>query len=197
MIEIAETALAPVVAAEKGGFKRYIRREPLGVVLTIAPWNYPDLLAVNSIGPALMAGNAVVLKHAAQTLLVGERFQAACDKAGLPQGLFTNLCMSHGQVGKVIGARLADQVNFTGSVEAGKAIERAAAGQFIGVGLELGGKEPAYVRADADLAYAVENTVDGAFFNSGQSCCGLERRSEARRVGKECVSTCRSRWGPT
>ena len=175
MIDLAETALAPVVPAEKSGFKRYIRRDPLGVVLTIAPWNYPYLTAVNSIVPALMAGNAVVLKHAAQTLLVGERFQAACDKAGLPEGLFTNLCMSHGQVSKVIGARLADQVNFTGSVEAGKVIEQAAAGQFIGVGLELGGKDPAYVRADADLNYAVENTVDGAFFNSGQSCCGIER----------------------
>jgi acyl-CoA reductase-like NAD-dependent aldehyde dehydrogenase len=175
MIDLAETALAPVVPAEKSGFRRYIRRDPLGVVLTIAPWNYPYLTAVNSIVPALMAGNAVVLKHAAQTLLVGERFQAACDKAGLPEGLFTNLCMSHGQVSKVIGARLADQVNFTGSVEAGKVIEQAAAGQFIGVGLELGGKDPAYVRADADLNYAVENTVDGAFFNSGQSCCGIER----------------------
>ena len=175
MIDLAETALAPVVPAEKQGFKRYIRRDPLGVVLTIAPWNYPYLTAVNSIVPALMAGNAVVLKHAAQTLLVGERFQAACDKAGLPEGLFTNLCLSHSQVGKAIAARLADQVNFTGSVEAGKVIEQAAAGQFIGVGLELGGKDPAYVRADADLDYAVENTVDGAFFNSGQSCCGIER----------------------
>ncbi|WP_340116300.1 aldehyde dehydrogenase family protein [Pelagibius sp. 7325] len=175
MIALAETALAPVVPAAKDGFKRYIRRDPLGVVLTIAPWNYPYLTAVNSIVPALMAGNAVVLKHAAQTLLVGERFQQACDKAGLPKGLFTNLCMSHGQVGKVISSRLADQVNFTGSVEAGKVIEQAAAGQFIGVGLELGGKDPAYVRADANLDYAVENTVDGAFFNSGQSCCGIER----------------------
>ncbi|HMA16391.1 MAG TPA: aldehyde dehydrogenase family protein, partial [Kiloniellaceae bacterium] len=175
MIDLAETALAPAVPAAKDGFKRYIRRDPLGVVLTIAPWNYPYLTAVNSIVPALMAGNAVVLKHAAQTLLVGERFQAACDKAGLPEGLFTNLCMSHEQVGKVIAARKADQVNFTGSVEAGKVIERAAAGQFIGVGLELGGKDPAYVRADANLDYAVENTVDGAFFNSGQSCCGIER----------------------
>jgi acyl-CoA reductase-like NAD-dependent aldehyde dehydrogenase len=175
MIELAGTALAPVVPAEKSGFKRYIRREPLGVVLTIAPWNFPYLTAVNSIVPALMAGNAVVLKHAAQTLLVGERFQAACDKAGLPEGLFTNLCMSHAQVSKAIGARWADQVNFTGSVEAGRTIERAAAGQFIGVGLELGGKDPAYVRADADLDFAAENTVDGAFFNSGQSCCGIER----------------------
>ncbi len=175
MIGIAESALAPVVPAEKDGFKRYIRRDPLGVVLTIAPWNYPYLTAVNSIVPALMAGNAVVLKHAAQTLLVGERFQQAADKAGLPEGLLTNLCLSHAQVGKIIAARLADQVNFTGSVEAGKVIEQAAAGQFIGVGLELGGKDPAYVRADADLDFAVENTVDGAFFNSGQSCCGIER----------------------
>jgi acyl-CoA reductase-like NAD-dependent aldehyde dehydrogenase len=175
MIDLAETALAPIVPPEKSGFKRYIRREPLGVVLTIAPWNYPYLTAVNSIVPALMAGNAVVLKHAAQTLLAGERFQQACDRAGLPEGLFTNLCLSHGQVARIIGARLADQVNFTGSVAAGKAIEQAAAGQFIGVGLELGGKDPAYVRADADLDFAVENTVDGAFFNSGQSCCGIER----------------------
>ncbi len=175
MIAIAEQALAPVVPAAKDGFKRYIRREPLGVVLTVAPWNFPYLTAVNSIVPALMAGNAVVLKHAAQTLLAGERFQQAADKAGLPEGLFTNLCLSHGQVGKIIGARLADQVNFTGSVEAGKVIEQAAAGQFIGVGLELGGKDPAYVRADADLDFAAENIMDGAFFNSGQSCCGIER----------------------
>ena len=175
MIALAETALAPVVPAQKAGFTRYIRRDPLGVVLTIAPWNYPYLTAVNSIVPALMAGNAVVLKHAAQTLLVGERFQAACDAAGLPEGLFTNLCLSHAQVSKAIAARLADQVNFTGSVAAGKVIEQAAAGQFIGVGLELGGKDPAYVRADADLDFAVENTVDAAFFNAGQSCCGIER----------------------
>ena len=175
MIALADRALAPVVPDAKEGFTRYIRRDPLGVVLTIAPWNYPYLTAVNSIVPALMAGNAVVLKHAAQTLLAGERFEAACDNAGLPQGLFTNICLSHGQVAKIIGARLADQVNFTGSVAAGKTIEQAAAGQFIGLGLELGGKDPAYVRADADLDFAVENTVDGAFFNSGQSCCGIER----------------------
>jgi len=175
MIELAESALAPVVPAEKSGFKRYIRREPLGIVLTIAPWNFPYLTAVNSIVPALMAGNAVVLKHAAQTLLAGERFQQACDKAGLPEGLFTNLCLSHDQVGRIIAARWANQVNFTGSVAAGKTIEQAAAGRFIGVGLELGGKDPAYVRADADLDFAAENIMDGAFFNSGQSCCGIER----------------------
>ena len=175
MISIADKALAPVVPAVKPGFERYVAREPLGVVFTIAPWNYPYLTAVNSIVPALMAGNAVLLKHAAQTLLVGERFQKAADMAGFPAGLLRNLALSHDQTTKIIADRHVDMVCFTGSVEAGKVIERAAAGNFIGVGLELGGKDPAYVRADANLAHAVETLVDGAFFNSGQSCCGIER----------------------
>ncbi len=175
MIAIAPEALAPVVPAEKPGFERFIAREPLGLVFTIAPWNYPYLTAVNSIIPALMAGNAVLLKHAAQTLLVGERFQTAADKAGFPKGLLRNLALSHEQTVQIIAARHVDMVCFTGSVEAGRVIERAAAGNFIGVGLELGGKDPAYVRADANLDHAVETLVDGAFFNSGQSCCGIER----------------------
>ena len=175
MISIADKALAPVIPAAKPGFERYVAREPLGVVFTIAPWNYPYLTAVNSIVPALMAGNAVLLKHAAQTLLVGERFQKAADMAGFPAGLLRNLALSHDQTTKIIADRHVDMVCFTGSVEAGKVIELAAAGNFIGVGLELGGKDPAYVRADANLAHAVETLVDGAFFNSGQSCCGIER----------------------
>lgn len=173
MIEIAEAALAPLDPGPRQGFKRWIAREPLGLVLTIAPWNYPYLTAVNSVIPALMAGNAVLLKHSAQTLLVGERFQRAFD--GLPKGLFQNLVLTHEQTAALIASRAVDQVNFTGSVAGGRAIETAAAGRFLGVGLELGGKDPAYVRADADLAYAIETIVDGAFFNSGQSCCGIER----------------------
>jgi len=175
MIAIAESALANVVPEPKQGFRRYIAREPVGVVLTVAPWNYPYLTAVNSVVPALMAGNAVLLKHAAQTLLVGDRFQAAMDKAELPKGLFRTLTLSHDDTTRLIGSGAADQVCFTGSVAAGKAIERAAAGTFAGVGLELGGKDPAYVRSDADLKHAVENIVDGAYFNSGQCCCGIER----------------------
>jgi acyl-CoA reductase-like NAD-dependent aldehyde dehydrogenase len=175
MIAIADRALANIVPEEIAGFERYISREPLGVVLTVAPWNYPYLTAVNSVVPALMAGNAVILKHAAQTWLVGERFQKAADMAGFPSGLFCNLALSHDQTSRLIGSRTVDMVCFTGSVEAGKVIEDAAAGGFIHVGLELGGKDPAYVRADANLAFAVENLVDGAFFNSGQSCCGIER----------------------
>jgi acyl-CoA reductase-like NAD-dependent aldehyde dehydrogenase len=175
MIAIAERALAPVIPDPRPGFARYVKREPLGIVLTVAPWNYPYLTAVNSIVPALMAGNAVILKHAAQTLLVGDRFQRAMDVAGVPAGLFRTLTLSHDDTLKLIGSGGIDQVCFTGSVAAGRAIERAAAGTFAGVGLELGGKDPAYVRADADLAHAVENLVDGSFFNSGQCCCGIER----------------------
>jgi acyl-CoA reductase-like NAD-dependent aldehyde dehydrogenase len=175
MIVLAESALGNIQPEAKAGFKRYIAREPVGIVLTVAPWNYPYLTAVNSVVPALMAGNAVLLKHAAQTLLVGDRFQQAMDKAGLPKGLFRTLTLSHDDTTKLIGSGAVDQICFTGSVAAGKQIEQAAAGTFAGVGLELGGKDPAYVRHDADLDHAIENLVDGAFFNSGQSCCGIER----------------------
>jgi acyl-CoA reductase-like NAD-dependent aldehyde dehydrogenase len=182
MIDIAEEALAPIDPGPKEKFKRWIAREPLGVVMVVAPWNYPYLTAVNSIVPALMAGNAVILKHAAQTLLVGERFQRAFDMAGLPEGLFQNLVLTHAQTAAILASRAVDQVNFTGSVEGGRAIESAACGGFLGVGLELGGKDPGYVRADADLPHAIETLVDGAFFNSGQSCCGIERIYVDRRV---------------
>ncbi len=185
MIDIAGAALAPIVPEPKTGFTRTITREPLGIVFTIAPWNYPYLTAVNSIIPALMAGNAVVLKHAAQTLLVAERFQTAFDKAGLPQGCFQHVVLSHAQTSRIIASRLVDMVCFTGSVAAGKAMEQAAAGTFIALGLELGGKDPAYVRPDCNMAHAVENLVDGAFFNSGQSCCGIERIYVHRQVWDE------------
>ena len=175
MASIAAHALAPIVPEAREGFRRLIKREPAGLVLVIAPWNYPYLTAINSIVPALIAGNAVLLKHAAQTILVGDRFQQAFDRAGLPKGLFTHLVLSHEDTARMISAGALDHVNFTGSVAGGKAIEQAAAGTFTSLGLELGGKDPAYVRADADFDHAVENLVDGAFYNSGQCCCGIER----------------------
>ena len=156
-------------------------------MLVIAPWNYPYLTAVNSIIPALMAGNSVILKHATQTLLVGERFAEAFRLANLPQGLFQNLVLDHGQTAAIIGSGRVQQVNFTGSVAGGRAMEAAASGHFLGLGLELGGKDPAYVRSDADLAHSVENLVDGSFFNSGQSCCGIERIYVHRSVYPEFV----------
>ena len=175
MITIAEASLAPSERPAKDGFKRWIAHEPLGTVMVIAPWNYPFLTAVNSIVPGLMAGNAVILKHASQTLLVGERFAEAFRAAGLPDGLFQNLVLNHADTESLIASGQIDHINFTGSVEGGRRIERAAAGTFATLGLELGGKDPAYVRADAKLDHAVENLVDGSFFNSGQSCCGVER----------------------
>ncbi len=175
MVDLAESSLANVLVEEKEGFNRYIKREPLGVVFVVPAWNYPYLIAVNSIVPALLAGNAVLLRHSAQTPLVAERFAEAFQKAGLPEGLFQYLHLSHEDTAKVIKDPQIDFVAFTGSVKGGYEIQKVAAQRFIGVGLELGGKDPAYVRADVDLNIAVENLVDGAFFNSGQSCCGIER----------------------
>ena len=176
MVEIAEQALKPMMASNpKDGFRRYVKKDPLGVVMVVAPWNYPYLTAVNTIVPALIAGSTVILKHAAQTLLVGERFAKAFEKAGLPKGVFQNVVLNHAQTEKLLGSGKVDHVNFTGSVAGGRAIEKAAAGTFMTMGLELGGKDPAYVLADAKLDHAIPNLVEGAFFNSGQCCCGIER----------------------
>lgn len=175
MIDIAEEALKPYVPAQKDGFRRYVKHVPLGVVMVIAPWNYPYLTAVNTIIPALMAGNTVLLKHATQTLLTGERFAQAFEKAGIPKGVFQNIVLDHASTEKLLASGSIDHVNFTGSVGGGRAIEKAAAGTFMSLGLELGGKDPAYVLPDVNLDHAVANLVDGAFFNSGQCCCGIER----------------------
>ncbi len=175
MIGIAEQALTDDVPVLKNGFKRFIRREPLGIVLTVAPWNYPLLTTVNSVLPALMAGNSVLLKPSAQTPLCGEHFVSAFRAAGLPEGVLQCLYLDHNSTAQMISDAAVDFTCFTGSVAAGQKIEQAAAGTFRGLGLELGGKDPAYVCADAKLDYSVTELVDGAFFNSGQSCCGIER----------------------
>jgi acyl-CoA reductase-like NAD-dependent aldehyde dehydrogenase len=175
MIALAPQALADIDAGPKQGFRRFIRREPVGVVLVVAPWNYPYLTAVNSVVPALMAGNSILLKHAQQTPLCAERLVEAGKAAGLPHGLLQAIHTSHEMTARLIRHDGIAHVAFTGSVAGGQAMEEAASGRFIGLGLELGGKDPAYVRADANLDHAVENLVDGAFFNSGQSCCGIER----------------------
>jgi acyl-CoA reductase-like NAD-dependent aldehyde dehydrogenase len=175
MIAIGPQALADIAVEPKAGFTRFIRRDPLGVVFVLAPWNYPYLTAVNSVVPALMAGNAVLLKHSHQTPLCAERFAEAFEAAGLPEGLFRHLHLSHAATARLIASAGVDFVAFTGSVPGGHAVQEAAAQRFIGTGLELGGKDPAYVRPDVKLEHAIENVIDGAFFNSGQSCCAIER----------------------
>jgi acyl-CoA reductase-like NAD-dependent aldehyde dehydrogenase len=175
MASIAAASLSDIDAGPKPGFRRFIRREPLGVVLVLAPWNYPYLTSVNAVVPALLAGNAVILKHSNQTPLCAEQYAACFKDAGLPKDVFQFLHCTHDQSAQMIGSPMIDFVCFTGSVEGGHAVQKAASARFIGAGLELGGKDPAYVRADADVQHAIENLVDGAFFNSGQSCCGIER----------------------
>lgn len=175
MIRIAEETLADISLETLPGFTRFIRREPLGVVFAIVPWNYPYLTAVNSVIPAIMAGNVVILKHSPQTPLCAERIAQAFDAAGLPPGVFQYLHMSVKETQRLLQSPDVDFVAFTGSVATGRAVQQAVQDRFIGVGLELGGKDAAYVRPDADLAHAAENIVDGAFFNSGQSCCAIER----------------------
>jgi acyl-CoA reductase-like NAD-dependent aldehyde dehydrogenase len=175
MAEIAASTLADIEVERSQNFHRFIRREPLGVVLVLAPWNYPWLTSVNAVIPALLAGNAVILKMAQQTPLVAERYAEAFAAAGLPNGVFQYLHVDHDQVARVIADERIAFVAFTGSVAGGHAVQSAAADRFIGIGLELGGKDAAYVRADAAFEHAVENIVDGAFFNAGQSCCSVQR----------------------
>jgi len=182
MVDLAPQALADIELGARDGFTRYIRREPLGVVFVVAPWNYPWLTAVNALVPALVAGNTVVLKHSEQTPLVAERIGRAAREAGLPEGVLQVLYLDHGGVADVIGDPRIAFVAFTGSVEGGHAIQQAASKRFIGAALELGGKDPAYVCSDADVARTAANLVEGSFYNAGQSCCGVERIYVHRNV---------------
>lgn len=175
MISIAEETLADIVPAPKEGFQRFIRREPVGTVLVLAPWNYPWLTAVNAVVPALMAGNCVILKHSDQTPLVAERFTEAARAAGIPDGVFQHIHLTHDDVAQIVRDERIGVVVFTGSVAGGHAVTQAASARFVRLATELGGKDPAYIMPDADLNFAIENVMDGALFNSGQSCCAVER----------------------
>ena len=174
MLSIAEKKLTDIDVTKDSNFKSFIKRRALGIVFVIAPWNYPYLVAVNSIIPAMAAGNSVILKHSAQTPLCAEQlFQSA--KKTLPKDVFNYLHLNHEDGLKVVSDKRINFVSFTGSVKAGYDVQRATHTKFIDMALELGGKDPAYARHDCDLEKTVENLVDGSFFNSGQSCCGIER----------------------
>ncbi|MFA5505594.1 MAG: aldehyde dehydrogenase family protein [Vulcanimicrobiota bacterium] len=183
MIELAPGALASIKIDEQ----RRVDRLPQGLVFVVAAWNYPYLIAVNSVVPALAAGNVVILKHSSQTIRCAERFAEAFEEAGLPEGVFQVLHLTHQATEEIVSRGLCDLVSFTGSVEGGRALHKAAGGTFTPMGLELGGKDPAYVREDADLEFSAENLADGAFFNSGQSCCGIERIYVQEKVFDEFV----------
>jgi acyl-CoA reductase-like NAD-dependent aldehyde dehydrogenase len=177
MISAAPEMLEDIDPGAKEGFVRFIRREPLGVVLNLPAWNFPYMTALNAVLPAILAGNSVVMKHSSQTALVAEHFADCFSRAGLPEGVFQYLHLSHEATSRAIASGLVDQVGFTGSTAGGRTIMAAVAGakNFPHSCLELGGKDPAYVRSDADLVFAIENVVDAGYFNSGQSCCAVER----------------------
>ena len=176
MMALAPDVLKSEVLPDKPGFRRLITKEPVGVVLTIAPWNYPILTTINSVAPAILSGNSVIIKHSARTPLCADHFVDAFLEAGAPEGLVTALHTGHDEVAQVIRHPSIGFVSFTGSVPGGGAVYRAVASErFIDATLELGGKDPGYVAEDANLDAAVDTLIDGAFFNNGQSCCGIER----------------------
>jgi len=186
MLSIAKETLAPEVLPGKPGFQLRIEHAPLGVIYNIAPWNYPLLTAVNVVVPALLAGNSVLLKHSPLTPLIGRHFEAAFGELD-PPNLVASLILTNAQASQLIGDPRINYVAFTGSVATGTKVYQQAAKRLLDVGLELGGKDPAYVAADADLDFGVENIVDGACYNAGQSCCAVERVYVHRSLYKKFI----------
>ncbi|TVY54603.1 Succinate-semialdehyde dehydrogenase [NADP(+)] [Lachnellula cervina] len=176
LLKISEEALKDTDGEAEKGFKRFIRKVPVGPVLILFAWNYPYLILVNSLIPALLAGNSVILKPSPQTPTIVEHISSIFTEAGLPQNVIQYFhCGSPLIIESIVRDPKIALVCFTGSVAGGLAVQKAAADRLVNVGLELGGKDPAYIRSDVDIAWAAEEIVDGAVFNSGQSCCSLER----------------------
>lgn len=190
MISIADASLADVVLPPKQGFERRIVKEPLGVVLDLPAWNYPLLTAVNVIVPAVLAGNAVVVKHSPRSPLCGEHFAKAFADGGAPRHLVQALHCDHPTSERIVGDPRVDHVVFTGSIYGGHRIVQAGAQRFLHIGLELGGNDPAYVAPDCDFDKTVENVVDGAIYNAGQSCCAVERVYVHRSIYKKFTEAC-------
>ena len=175
LISVAEAALADVVPEPVAGIQRLMRREPHGVAFIIAPWNFPLMTCVNTLITALLAGNTVVLRHSSQTPLVSERLVEAFHEAGVPDGVLQYVHSTHADTRLMMKAPEINYLCFIGSSMSGLMVEQIELGRCIGVGLELSGVDPAYVRSDANLQKAVDAVVEGALFNSGQSCSGVQR----------------------
>jgi acyl-CoA reductase-like NAD-dependent aldehyde dehydrogenase len=190
LLKISDETLKDTDGEPEKGFKRYIKKVPLGPVLILFPWNYPYLTLINSLVPALLAGNSVILKPSPQTPTSAEQIQQIFKDAGLPDGVLQIFhCGSVTQIEAIARSPKIQLVCFTGSVANGLAIQQAANDRVpLRIGLELGGKDPAYVRSDVDVKWAAEELVDGAVFNSGQSCCSVERIYVDEQIHDEFVS---------
>ena len=191
LLTTAEETLAPEVLAEKDGLCRRIEHVPLGTVMIFAAWNYPLLIAVNGVLAALLAGNSVVLKHARATLSIGEHFEKAFGRIEGHEGLLKHIVADHDTLAEVLQESNIHHVVFTGSVEGGQAVYQSTAKRAIECHLELGGKDGAFVDADTDPVKAAEVLVDGAMYNAGQSCCGIERVYAHEEIYDVFVETCR------
>jgi len=189
LLKISEETLKDTDGEPEKGFKRYVRKVPLGPVLILFPWNYPYLTLINSLVPALLAGNSVILKPSPQTPTSAEQIQQIFKEAGLPDGVLQ--IFHSGSISQIESIARSPQIQlvcFTGSVANGLAVQQAANDRVpLRVGLELGGKDPAYVRSDVDVKWAAEELVDGAVFNSGQSCCSVERVYVDEKIHDEFV----------
>ncbi|KAF2672231.1 aldehyde dehydrogenase [Microthyrium microscopicum] len=190
LCKVAEEALKDTPGDAEKGFQRYIKKVPIGPVLVLFAWNYPYLILVNSLIPALLAGNSVILKPSPQTPTIVEHVQEIFTEAGLPTNVIQYFhCGSHVQLEAIMRSPEIKHVCFTGSVAGGLAVKKAASDRVeLGTGLELGGKDPAYIRSDVDIKWAAEEIVDGAVFNSGQSCCSVERVYVSEAIHDDFVS---------
>ncbi|HEX4760702.1 MAG TPA: gamma-aminobutyraldehyde dehydrogenase [Thermoleophilaceae bacterium] len=170
------------------GYTSMIRREPIGVVGQVAPWNYPLMMAIWKIGPALAAGNTVVLKPSEQTPMTASRLAHICAEH-LPKGVL-NVIFGHGEPAgaSLVSHPKVDMVSLTGDVATGKEIARAAADTLKRVHLELGGKAPVLIFDDADIEAAVEGVKIGGYWNAGQDCTAASRVIAGPKVYDEFVS---------
>ena len=173
---LAETdqAIAAEDVYEEGGMREQIQHEPLGLVANISAWNYPWFVGCNVILPALLTGNAVLYKPSEYATLTGQEITRLLHEAGVPREVMVCL-VGGGEVGAALLAQPVDGVFFTGSHATGQRIAEAVGKRFVKLQLELGGKDPTYVCEDADPQAAAESLADGAMYNTGQSCCSVER----------------------
>jgi len=173
--------LADEVVHREAGLEERIRREPLGVVANVSAWNYPWFVGASVFVPALLTGNAVLYKPSELATLTGLEIARLLGEAGVPDGVFTAV-LGDGAAGQTVVAQPIDGVFFTGSYATGARIAAAVAPRMIRLQLELGGKDPVYVCEDVDPAAAAAAVADGAFYNTGQSCCAVERIYVQRRI---------------
>ena len=166
--------LREVVVAKDGGLEETIRQEPLGAIANISAWNYPYFVGSNVFAPALLTGNTVLYKPSEMATMTGLAIAALLHEAAVPEDAFIAV-VGGGGIGAALVGEPVDGVFFTGSHATGQKIAQAVAGRFIKTQLELGGKDPTFVCDDVDVAAAAESLADGAFYNTGQSCCSVER----------------------